>query len=327
MKRNLVEMVLSVTFGTAMALFILAGCGSADAAFVGIGGDETATEDTVAVTDSEEDTKEVIAVSSTELEAPYFERGVYVNYAEEAEDPDLTYFYVFDDEGAGYTADGEHEGIGLPFCCEQEGGIVKFSFGGMDAMGEEIFTVDAVENGAVKGHYDDGLELVFVPQADVDPESFDAENYVGKAIDNDYVYNDANGWSVKYDPASFEVNGGGPVTTFIYTGVSAGTNMITATYSVEKNAKETAEDLAKTWGADATVSEGNFPGTDDVTGYWVTLPITEEGSGLYMTAIVRDYMGGTLMFECTEHKSGNEFLDMEVSDALASIIDSINFTA
>ena len=39
----------------------------------------------------------------------------------------------------------------------------------------------------------------------------------------DFVYNDANGWSVKYDPSVIAVNQGGPVTTFVYTGECAGT--------------------------------------------------------------------------------------------------------
>ncbi|MCR5604305.1 MAG: hypothetical protein K6G27_11480 [Lachnospiraceae bacterium] len=45
------------------------------------------------------------------------------------------------------------------------------------------------------------------------------------------------------------------------------------------------------------------------------------------TAVARDYMDGYLMFECTGHNSGDEEKDMEMSDILASIIDSIQFPA
>ena len=45
----------------------------------------------------------------------FFTKGVYANYAKEAEEPSRTYFYVFAADNYGYTADGEKEGIGLPF--------------------------------------------------------------------------------------------------------------------------------------------------------------------------------------------------------------------
>nr|WP_297708143.1 hypothetical protein [uncultured Butyrivibrio sp.] len=69
-----------------------------------------------------------------------------------------------------------------------------------------------------------------------------------------------------------------------------------------------------------------FPGTEDVKEYWAVLPPTEEGSRLYMTAIARDYMDGYLLFELTGHNSGDEELDMAVSDYMAAIIDSLTFT-
>ena len=45
-----------------------------------------------------------------------------------------------------------------------------------------------------------------------------------------------------------------------------------------------------------------------------------------MTSISRDYMDGSLTFELTGHNSGNDELDMEVSDYMSSIIDSVTFT-
>ncbi len=257
--------------------------------------------------------------------APYFTEGVYVNYAAEAENPPMDYFYAFYDEGTGFTDDGT-VGIGLPFSCTQKDGAVDFSFGGEDGI-IDVLTITSVEGGSVMGHFDDGLELMFVPVPGVDPHTFDAQNYMNATAGEDLIYHDANGWSVKYDPELFTVNDGGPMVSFVYTGESAGTNMITASYVVDgKDAKEAIEALAKEWGDGADTSEGIFPGTGDVTGYWATLPPADEGSGLYSTAVARDYMDGYLMFELTGHNSGDEEADMAVSDALAGIIDSLEFT-
>ena len=68
-----------------------------------------------------------------------------------------------------------------------------------------------------------------------------------------------------------------------------------------------------------------FLGNEDITGYWVSTPVDTEGSGSYMTAVARDYMDGALVFELTGHMSGDEMLDIEVSDYLADIIDSVQF--
>lgn len=76
---------------------------------------------------------------------------------------------------------------------------------------------------SITGHFDDGLSLSFIPEPGADPDNFDAQNYVSAATGGALIYNDANGWSVKYDPSVISVNGGGPVTTFVYTGESAET--------------------------------------------------------------------------------------------------------
>jgi len=257
--------------------------------------------------------------------APYITKGVYANYSTEAENPPMDYFYIFHDEASGYTEDGNN-GIGLPFSCEQSDGKISFTFGG---EGEEadVFIVSSVENGAVTGYFEDvpERELVFVPMTDEDPDNFSAQNYVNAAKGEDFVYEDANGWRVKYNPEVIEVNGGGPMVTFVYTGESAGTNMITASYNVDKDAKTAIEDLAKDYGDKATTTEITFPGTEDVKGYYADSNSSGEGSGLYMSAMARDYMEGYLLFEFSEHKSGDDEMDMAVGDALAAIIDSLQF--
>ncbi|RKM61421.1 hypothetical protein D6855_05880 [Butyrivibrio sp. CB08] len=170
------------------------------------------------------------------------------------------------------------------------------------------------------------IEETMVPQAESVPEleAPAAEVEADMAVEQG-VYEDANGWSVKYDPEVITVNNGGPISTFVYTGESAGTNMITASYNVDSDAKTAIDELAKEWGSAAQTHESVFPGTEDVTGYWAMLLPSSEGSGLYETAIARDYMDGYLLFEVTGHNCGDDSIDIPVSDALAGIIDSIEF--
>lgn len=264
--------------------------------------------------------EEKVEATDSVAQAPYFKKGVYVNYPEGATVRD--YFYVFYDEGAGYTEDA-NTGTGLPFACEQEDGKVSFSFGGEDGI-NDVFTVTSTENGIITGSFEDGQELHFELKEDADPDNFDAMKYAYPSTEE--VYEDANGWKVKYNSELFEVNHSDNIVTFVYTGESAGTNMITATYDVDMKAKEAVDKVADSWESDnVTKTEGVFPGTEDVDAYYAVLPPSEEGSGLYETVIARDYMDGYLMFELTGHNSGDEALDMEVSDALAMIIDSIQF--
>ena len=58
----------------------------------------------------------------------------------------------------------------------------------------------------------------------------------------------------------------------------------------------------------------------------VTIAPDKEGSGFCMSATARDYKDGALVFESFEHMGEDEFNNIEVSDALASIIDSVQFS-
>ncbi|MCR5654465.1 MAG: hypothetical protein K6G07_02350 [Lachnospiraceae bacterium] len=146
------------------------------------------------------------------------------------------------------------------------------------------------------------------------------------AAASEEVYEDANGWSVKYDPSLFTVTNDGDVTSFAYTGESAGANVIIASYKAGEDAKTAADKLAAEYGDGASVTEAPFPNTEGVNGYWVQLPTSEEdGTGLYMTCVLRDYKDGVLSFELTGHNSGDDEKDMAVSDHMAMIIDSLTF--
>ena len=62
-----------------------------------------------------------------------------------------------------------------------------------------------------------------------------------------------------------------------------------------------------------------------MTGYWVVVAPDTEGSGACMTAMARDDMDGSLVFEMDEHMGNDEMQNIEVSDALAAVIDSLEF--
>ena len=255
-------------------------------------------------------------------EPPYFSKGVYVNYAKEAEDPSKTYFYVFNDETYGHTEDGEHNGIGLPFDITQKEGIVEFSFGGTDT-GTDTLSIHSVENGVITGAFDDGLELVFELVDGQDPDTFSSENYVNGPENS--VYHDANGWSVKYDATKFEINQSGPQVFIVYTGDSAGSNLISVTYTVDNKAEAAIKEIGKPYGDKAEYTEWPFPGVSDVTGFNVSVPADKEGSGSYMTAFARDYMDGALIFEIDGHDGDDEEMNKEVHTALTSVLNSLTF--
>lgn len=273
---------------------------------------------TAGTTDSAQIEDEQVATAITS-----FTKGVYANYAAEAENPEKTYFYRFFGDGSGSIDDGA---VGTSNFFQYQIGVdtVTFEIGSIDPS-TEVFTVSSCEDGLIKGHFDDGVELVFEPIPDADPDTFSAVNYVNAANGEDLVY-EGIGWQVRYNPELIQVNPGGPVTTFVYTGDCAGTCMITATYTVENNGKDAVKAMGEIWGDKTTYSEGIFPGTEDVPGYWAVLNGSpEEGSGLCQTVIGRDYLDGALLFEFTVHNCGDDAVDIPVSDALASIIDSIEF--
>ena len=325
MKLYLIKKVMPVIVASAMMTAAVAGCGSSDVQAPAEQQTQEAIEAPAAEDAGKEEGTDASAAEASSKEAEqsaYFTKGVYVNYAKEAENPDKNYFYIFSGDDYGYTEDATN-GMGLPFDSSQEGNVVKFTFGGAGET-EEVLTVTSFENGVVTGHFDDGLELVFEPVADADPDNFSAENYVNGPEDS--TYHDANGWSVKYDATKFEVTQENGKVFFVYQGESAGTNMITVTYTVDDKGEAAIKALGESWGSDKTTyNEGSFPGAEGVTGYWATLPPEEDGTGLYETAVGRDYMDGALIFELTGHNSGDDALDMEVSDYMAAVIDSLTF--
>ncbi len=150
------------------------------------------------------------------------------------------------------------------------------------------------------------------------------------AVTNDDMeYMSPDGWRVRYNAKEIEsAELGKHAAQFVYTGKSAGTNMVTISYIVDKQPEEVLYDVTSQWTKDNAKikrSEGFFPGTSDKWGYWRELPAAKNGSGLGMTAIAGEYNGGVLLFEVTSHMSGKEEIDMAVSDTLSGVIDSITY--
>ncbi|SDB07363.1 hypothetical protein [Butyrivibrio sp. INlla16] len=272
MKTNKVSKVIGVAAITLMMAGVMVGCGNSQADVTEIAEDEApkaasgnagyvktledAEETDLAKNDAADESAN--AVSDAQADG-YFTEGVYVNYAAEAENPDKTYFYVFRGDGTGSIEDGEVMTSNY-MEYEQGDGVVTFHIGSNDTITDE-FKVDSSENGMVKGSFEDGLELVFEPLQGEDPYTFDAANYVRAARGEDFVYTSGYGWRVRYNRDKFEVNGGGPVTTFVYTGECAGTNMVSVTYTVDNNAEDAIKELGEAYGDKAVFTESTFPGT------------------------------------------------------------------
>ncbi|MBQ9360123.1 MAG: hypothetical protein IJT96_03715 [Lachnospiraceae bacterium] len=114
--------------------------------------------------------------------------------------------------------------------------------------------------------------------------------------------------------------------SFVYLGESAGINMVIVSYIPDKQPEEALYDLTSAWGDQEAISrEGFFPGTDDKWGYWRELYTEDAGSQLAETVIAGEYNGGVLMFELVSHMSGDDDMDMAVSDTLSGIIGSITY--
>lgn len=138
------------------------------------------------------------------------------------------------------------------------------------------------------------------------------------------VYTSDYGYSIRYDESLFAVNEGTNSASFVYQGESAGTNMVTVSYTPNKQPEEVLYEMTSGWGDNSSIirDEGYFPGTDDKWGYWRTLNSSGEGSGLGETAIAGEYNGGVLSFEIISHLGEDDYV---VSDALSAIIDSITY--
>ena len=142
-------------------------------------------------------------------------------------------------------------------------------------------------------------------------------------------YKSKKGWSVVYDANLIKVDDSGTEddVQFVYTGEGEGINMVTANWIEGKMPDQRIEEIRETAEKDAEIdiSGGYFPGTSDKWAYWITVVPMKKGSGPTRTYIIGQYQDGTLEFKCATTRVGDEDIDMEISDTLALIIDSLTF--
>ena len=142
------------------------------------------------------------------------------------------------------------------------------------------------------------------------------------------TYMSSDGFQIRYNALSIEASEIDEHTAqFVYLGQSAGTNMVTVSYIPAKQPEEVLYELTSDWGDQESITrlEGIFPGTSDKWGYWRIMDSATDSSGLNQTAIAGEYNDGVLMFEITSHVSGDDGMDMAVSDTLSELINSITY--
>ena len=145
------------------------------------------------------------------------------------------------------------------------------------------------------------------------------------AVDGDMEYISPDGWRVRYDAKLIEANElDDHSASFVYTGDSAGTNMVTISFVTGKMPEEAMSEITDSW-EDQDRTEGYFPGTDDKWGFWRELKTSEEGSGAGETVIGGEYNGGALIFDIVSHKGNDGDQNMAASDCLSGVIDSIEY--
>lgn len=156
----------------------------------------------------------------------------------------------------------------------------------------------------------------------------ESEDTTNSAADNKPgEFKSDKGWSVTYneDVISVTDQGDGSV-QFTYTGEASGPNMITISYIEDKLPEEVLYEYTAEWADEDVIRNENYmPGTTDKWSYWRTY--TTEANDLTYTdmAIAGEYNGGVLLFQIASCSEPDEEKGMAVSDAMASVIDSITY--
>ena len=182
-----------------------------------------------------------------------------------------------------------------------------------------LIVTGCAANGASNAQTESAQEAETV-QAEVAQET-ETEQEAEAGIEK---YESSDGWSVSYDSACIELIEDDAV-YFKYTGEAEGTNQIAVMYYPDKMPDEvlTAAISKDTDGEipEHTRREGYFAGREDV---WsmidsmdsVTFPdATDDFIGV-------ERNGGTLLVQITTTKQADDETGMQVSDALAAVVDS-----
>ena len=156
------------------------------------------------------------------------------------------------------------------------------------------------------------------------------EDEASDVVEPDYkTYKDKRGWSVEYDAAVTKLEDNtdpADEVTFTYIGEAERSNYLTISFAEGKLPSETIKTIKDIQepGSKIEVSGGIFPGTTDKWGYWIDFDYPADAKDRE-SFILTEYQGGTLEFHFVSHKTGNDDIDIPVSDADALIIDSLTF--
>ena len=128
-------------------------------------------------------------------------------------------------------------------------------------------------------------------------------------------------WTVRCNPDLFDVTEEDGTTTFVYTGESAGTNQVSITFFEGEDYEDVLADKTADWDEEETATvngEYTETGKNFISS---ECALDEEGARANVTVIQCNE--GTLCLETLTHASGDDEIDIPVSDALSSIFDSL----
>lgn len=147
-----------------------------------------------------------------------------------------------------------------------------------------------------------------------------------EAVRDEQTFKSANGWQCRYDASLVEAKEETDAAAFTYTGKAEGENGLKVSFVEGKQPEELLAEITESWGDQEKISrtEGFFPGASDKWAFWREMK-AEDADGTARTAIAGEYNGGVLCFEFTTTPGGDEETDMQVSDVLAEVINSIEY--
>ncbi len=186
-----------------------------------------------------------------------------------------------------------------------------------------LIVTGCAANGASNAQTESAQEAETV-QAEAGASQDTSESAQDTAAAGIEKYESSDGWSVSYDSACIELIEDDAV-YFKYTGEAEGTNQIAVMYYPDKMPDEvlTAAISKDTDGEipEHTRREGYFAGREDV---WSMI---DSMDSVTFPDAVDDFIGverngGTLLIQITTTKQADDETGMQVSDALAAVVDS-----
>lgn len=139
------------------------------------------------------------------------------------------------------------------------------------------------------------------------------------------VYESSDGWKVTYDASEIKCEEKDGTASFIYNGDSAGRNEIDFIYVPDKMPDAALYERTASFDQEKVIrSEGFFTG-----GNWSftrSLHAEDSADGLGRDIIGVEHNGGTLIIDCIYTKDADENRAIYVSDKLAEVTDTFEFT-